>query len=139
MEHDRRLSPVLRRRGRAGRPPGAGVTYTAWPAGVPSAATKQRMTPAVDRIPMADGICVAAGNTLAVRVQAVGTNPTTVSAKVWTSGTTEPASRQRPMTDTRAALHAAGGSGIGMYLSSTATNAPVTSTPDDLQAVMSAP
>lgn len=85
------------------------------------------------------GLTMAAGDTLAVRVQAVGTNPTTVRAKVWKSGTTEPASWQRSVTDTTAALQAAGGIGVGMYLSSTVTNAPVTLTLDDLQAVTPAP
>jgi PKD repeat protein len=85
------------------------------------------------------GLTLAAGDTLAVRVQAIGTNPTTLRAKVWKSGSAEPASWQRSVTDTTAALQAAGGIGIDMYMSSTATNAPVTLTLDDLNAVTPAP
>jgi hypothetical protein len=85
------------------------------------------------------GLTLAAGDTLAVRVQAAGTNPTTLRAKVWKSGSPEPASWQRSVTDTTAALQTAGGIGIDMYLSSTATNAPVTLTLDDLNAVTPAP
>jgi PKD repeat protein len=85
------------------------------------------------------GLTVVAGDTLAVRVQAVGTNPTTLRAKVWKSGTPEPSTWQRAATDATAALQAAGGIGASMYLSSTATNAPLTLSIDDLGAVTPTP
>jgi PKD repeat protein len=85
------------------------------------------------------GLTLATGDTLAVRVQAVGVNPTTLRAKAWKTGTAEPASWQRSVTDTTAGLQAAGGLGVGMYLSSSATNAPVTLILDDLNAVTPTP
>lgn len=93
------------------------------------------LQPAID-VP---GLTLAAGDILAVRVQASGTNPTTLRAKVWKSGSAEPAAWQRSVTDTTAGLQAAGGIGINMYLSSTATNAPVTLALDDLNAVTPTP
>ncbi len=85
------------------------------------------------------GLTVAAGDTLAVRLQAVGTDPTTVQAKVWKSGTPEPSTWQRSATDATAGLQAAGGIGVSMYLSSTATNTPLTLSFDDLSAVTPTP
>ncbi|MHA7145106.1 PKD domain-containing protein [Arthrobacter sp. TmT3-37] len=93
------------------------------------------LQPAID-VP---GLTLAAGDILAVRVQASGTNPTTLRAKVWKSGSAEPAAWQRSVTDTTAGLQAAGGIGINMYLSSTATNAPVTLALDDLNALTPTP
>ncbi len=51
---------------------------------------------------------------------------TTVRLKVWPAGQPEPAAWQTTATDTTAALQAPGAVGIGAYLSSSATNAPVT-------------
>ena len=39
------------------------------------------------------------GTGLEVRLQVVGTSPTTVRVKVWTTGTTEPTTWQRTATD----------------------------------------
>src|SRR5439155_1734486 len=73
---------------------------------------------------------------LQVRVQAIGTSPTTINAKVWKTGTAEPAGWQKTASDTTAALQAAGGSGLGSYLGSAATS-PVTVSFDDFLARVS--
>ncbi|MDN3444169.1 PKD domain-containing protein [Microbacterium sp. APC 3901] len=72
------------------------------------------------------GLTVAAGEELRVRVQAFGTNPTTIRAKVWKTGTTEPAAWQVSTTDTTAALQAPGHVGVATYLGSGTTNVPYT-------------
>jgi PKD repeat protein len=78
------------------------------------------------------GLTVAAGEALQVRVAASGTSPTTLRAKVWKAGTAEPTSWRLSTTDSSASLQAAGGLGLGTYLSSSATNAPVVASFDDL-------
>jgi PKD repeat protein len=72
------------------------------------------------------------GSTLQVRVQAIGTAPTTVRAKVWKTTQTEPASWQQSTTDTTAGLQAAGGVGLVGYLSGSSTNFPIVVSFDDL-------
>ena len=83
------------------------------------------------------GLTYAAGDRLNVRLQVVGTSPTTLNLKVWKVGTPEPAAWQRTATDATADLQASGGIGLRSYLSSTATNAPVITSIDDL--VLTAP
>ena len=80
------------------------------------------------------GLTYAAGSNLRIRVQATGTNPTTVRAKVWSVASTEPTAWAASVTDTTANLQAAGGVGLMSYLSSTATNAPTVARFDDFQA-----
>ena len=72
------------------------------------------------------GLTLGAGDEVNVRVQAFGVSPTTVRAKVWKVGTTEPTSWQASATDTTAALQDAGGVGLGLYVGSGVTNTPVT-------------
>ncbi|WP_344801810.1 PKD domain-containing protein [Microlunatus ginsengisoli] len=76
-----------------------------------------------------------AGGTLNVKVQATGTSPTTVQAKVWKSTQTEPASWQLTTTDSTAELQAGGGVGVVGYLSGSATGMPIVLKVDDLTAV----
>ncbi|HEX8495880.1 MAG TPA: PKD domain-containing protein [Actinomycetales bacterium] len=78
------------------------------------------------------GLAYAPGDRLRVRVQAVGTSPTVLRAKVWRAGTPEPAAWLVSAGDATAALQAAGGIGVQTYLSSSATNAPVTLSVDDV-------
>lgn len=78
------------------------------------------------------GLTYVAGDRLNVRLQTIGTSPTTLNLKVWKVGTPEPAAWQRTATDSTAALQAAGGIGLRAYLSSSATNPPVVVTIDDL-------
>jgi PKD repeat protein len=73
------------------------------------------------------GLTAGAGAQLNLRVQAFGTSPTTVRAKVWLAGTTEPAAWTVSTTDAAASLQTPGGIGLAAYLSGTSTNAPVLS------------
>ncbi|KQZ89224.1 hypothetical protein ASD62_07795 [Phycicoccus sp. Root563] len=78
------------------------------------------------------GVTLAAGDQLRVRVQVVGTSPTTVRARVWKVGATEPATWQKTVTDATAGFQVAGSLGFYGYLSGSATNGPVTMSVDDL-------
>ena len=62
---------------------------------------------------------------------------TTVRDKVSKTGTTEPSAWLRSVTDSTAGLQAAGHVGFGSYVSSAATNGPVTVAVDQL--VVTAP
>lgn len=73
----------------------------------------------------AAGMTLAAGQQLQLRVEAFGTSPTTLRAKVWRAGTTEPGSWLLTTTDNTAGLQTAGSTGLVSYLSGSATNAPV--------------
>ena len=68
-----------------------------------------------------------------LRMQVVGTNPTTIRLKGWADGQAEPATWQYTTTDSEASLQAAGAVGLRTYISSTTTNAPVLFTFDDLR------
>jgi PKD repeat protein len=85
------------------------------------------------------GLTYAAGTVLHLRVQTTGTSPTTLQAKVWADGTTEPAGWQVTGTDTTSGLQVAGSVGIRTYLSGSSTNAPITLTLDDFTAVQPSP
>lgn len=74
------------------------------------------------------GVTFSAGTKLDVRTQIIGTNPTTLRAKLWPSTATEPASWQISTTDATASLQAGGAIGLIGYLSGAATNAPLTLT-----------
>ncbi|WP_210509040.1 S-layer family protein [Naasia sp. SYSU D00057] len=80
------------------------------------------------------GLTVATGDQLRIRVQAVGTSPTTLSAKVWKVGTTEPTAWQRTTTDSTAGLQSAGGVGLYNYLSASASPTSVVYTWDNVSA-----
>ncbi len=80
------------------------------------------------------GITVTAGTPIRVRVQVDGTNPTTLRARAWPAGATEPTTWQATATDTTAALQNPGSLRLSTYLSSSATNGPITVTYDDLTA-----
>ena len=68
------------------------------------------------------GLRYTAGTVLRVDVQAAGTAPTSLSATVWTDGTTQPATPTVTATDTTAALQAPGAVGLLGYLSGSATS-----------------
>ncbi|GAA1627076.1 hypothetical protein GCM10009790_07150 [Georgenia ruanii] len=80
------------------------------------------------------GLMVAPGDLVQVRVQAFGTSPTILQAKVWATGTPEPEAWTASVTDSTAGLQTAGGVGLRTYLSGSATNAPVLGLFDDLWA-----
>jgi len=79
-------------------------------------------------------VTLGPGTGLQVRLQVVGTSPSTVRVKVWTTGTAEPTAWQRTATDSSPGLQAAGAVGLTTYLSGSATNAPVVLRMDDLSA-----
>lgn len=72
------------------------------------------------------GVTYAAGQQLNLRVQAVGTAPTTFRAKVWPATQAEPAAWQASVTDSTAGLQSAGSVGLRTYLSAAATVTPIT-------------
>ncbi|MFD4420054.1 PKD domain-containing protein [Agromyces sp. NPDC058484] len=78
------------------------------------------------------GLTYAAGDRLNLRLQAIGTSPTTLNLKVWKAGAAEPSAWQRTATDSTAGLQAPGSIGMRAYLSSSSTNAPVVASIDDL-------
>src|SRR5437764_15427173 len=69
-----------------------------------------------------------------IRLQATGANPTTVRARAWRVGATEPSTWQVSVTDRTAPLQAAGSVGIRDYLGSGTTNGPIVGTVDDFAA-----
>jgi hypothetical protein len=78
---------------------------------------------------------VTAGEQLRVRTQVTGTSPTTLRAKVWRLGETEPSAWMVSATDSTAGLQVGGSVGVTTYLSTSATNAPVTVSIGDWRAV----
>ena len=81
------------------------------------------------------GVVVAAGDALSLRVQAVGSGATTLNGKVWKVGSPEPGAWTTSTTDSTAGLQSAGAVGLFTYLSGSATNAPVTLSVPDFNAV----
>ena len=80
------------------------------------------------------GYTHTAGGKLQLRFQAVTTGgSTTLNAKVWPDGTAEPGSWLTTVADAQAELQGAGQVGVLSYLSSTATNAPVVVTVDNVE------
>jgi predicted aconitase with swiveling domain len=74
------------------------------------------------------------GSSLVLRLQVVGTTPTTVQAKLWRSGTTEPTAWMVTTTDSTDGLQVPGGVALVTYLSGSTTNQPVVISFDDLVA-----
>ena len=79
------------------------------------------------------GLTYAAGDTLNLRFQAQGAGGSTLKAKVWRQGSSEPATWQTTTTDGTASLQSAGGVGVYSYLSGSATNAPITASIDNFK------
>ena len=73
------------------------------------------------------GLSLAPGKKISVRFQVTGTSPTTLKARVWAAGTTEPTGWTQTAVDSTAALQTAGSVGINTNLSSSSTNTPVVS------------
>ena len=78
------------------------------------------------------GLTVGAGDEVRLRLQVLGTSPTTLRARVWSAGAAEPSSWQVSATDSTAALQRAGAVGLQGYVSSSTTNTPQTVAFDDL-------
>lgn len=81
------------------------------------------------------GLTHTANTYIRIRMQLLGTNPTTIKMKAWLDGTAEPTTWQYTVTDSTATLQTAGSAGLLVRLSTTATNAPVLYTFDDLQII----
>ena len=77
------------------------------------------------------GLTYATGSQLRLRLQVFGTSPTTIRAKAWSVGGTEPSTWQLSTTDATPALQVPGSVGLAFYLGSTATVTPVTAAFDD--------
>jgi trimeric autotransporter adhesin len=80
------------------------------------------------------GVTYVPGAVVNVLVETSGSAPTTVRAKAWAASGTEPADWTTTATDDTAGLQSAGTIGINGYLSSAATNAPITVSVTDLTA-----
>ena len=72
------------------------------------------------------GLSYTPGTQLNLRLQVVGTNPTTLRFSAWRAGTSQPAGWEVTATDSTAALQSPGAVGMATYLFTNATNAPVT-------------
>ena len=83
------------------------------------------------------GLTFNNGDKIQLRLQVTGTNPTTINAKAWKTGTPEPATWQLTTTDTTTTLQTTGSIGIYSYLSSTGAPNPLPVTFDNLQATTS--
>ena len=79
-------------------------------------------------------VTVAPGAAVSVKVQATGTAPTTLRARIWATGSAEPAGWLASVTDSTAALQAPGSVALKAFLSGTSTNAPVVASYDHLWA-----
>lgn len=79
------------------------------------------------------GVVITVDEMFQIRLQAQGSGTTTLRAKFWESGTAEPGAWMLTTTDSTAALQNPGGVGYYSYLSSSATNGPITLRVLDLQ------
>ena len=81
------------------------------------------------------GLTYAAGTSLNVRAQAVGTAPTALRVKLWRTGTAEPTGWTVSVNDGAAGLQTAGSIGFFPYLASGTNNVPIAVRFDNLRAV----
>ena len=110
---------------------GSDYTARAWlQAGAPVQLQMMRGSTALTSV--STGITYTAGARLQLRVQVFGTSPTTIRGMVWPTGQAAPTTWQGATTDATAGLQAVGSVGLRTYLSSSATNAPVTTQFDGL-------
>ena len=84
-----------------------------------------RNTSAIGATYLVPGLAISPNTRLKVSVQVSGTSPTTISAKVWKAGATEPTAWQLTTTDSYANLQKAGMTGVFVTTPSGMTNAPV--------------
>lgn len=81
---------------------------------------------------IAPGVTYSSNQRINVRVQATGTSPTMIRAKVWPTTGVEPATWLVSTTDNTTSMQTAGNVGLDTLLSSSASNAPITLSIDDL-------
>lgn len=99
--------------------------------GLASAAANGALTPIVPES-VVPGLTYDVGAGLRVRVQADGTSPTTLRAKVWRDGQPEPSQWFATGTSGVSGLQVPGSVGLHSYLAGSVTNAPVVARFDDL-------
>ncbi len=80
------------------------------------------------------GVVASPGVPIRVQLDVSGTAPTQLNARAWTSGSAAPATWTVTTTDATVGLQSPGSIGVMAYLSSSATNAPVTFGIDDVAA-----
>ncbi|WP_158603881.1 PKD domain-containing protein [Cryobacterium tepidiphilum] len=95
----------------------------------------QRNTDTILKTATVSGLTFNSGDSLQLRLQVTGTAPTTLQAKVWKAGSTEPGSWTVTAADSTASLQSAGGIGLYGYLSSSATPTSIPVAFDNLAAV----
>ncbi|MDM7832105.1 PKD domain-containing protein [Cellulomonas edaphi] len=78
------------------------------------------------------GFALSGGMRVHVRVQAEGTAPTALRARVWRDGTVEPTTWQAVATDATGGLQAPGGIRLSTYASGTTTGGALVSSFDDV-------
>jgi rhamnogalacturonyl hydrolase YesR len=83
------------------------------------------------------GLLPGPTESLRIRLSVSGVGTKTLHAKVWRANATEPSAWQLSSTDATSRLDDPGAVGIWVYVSGTATNAPVTAAFDNLAAVTS--
>jgi len=71
------------------------------------------------------GLAYSPNQSLTMRFRVTGTSPTTLDAKAWLSGTSEPAPWNLSVTDSQAELQSAGSVGVRAFLGGGATNTPM--------------
>jgi PKD repeat protein len=76
------------------------------------------------------GLTYTAGTVMNLRLVVTGTSPTTMTAKIWPAGGTEPAADQLSVTNTTASLQGAGAVGVLARLPGDTTSAITVSIPD---------
>ncbi len=81
------------------------------------------------------GLTLAPGSAIRMRLQAVGSSPTTIEAKVWAAGGTEPSTWQKSVTVSTNAQQGQGAIGLAVTVSSSNTAVPLTATFRNLSAV----
>jgi len=80
------------------------------------------------------GLTYTAGTTLHLRLQVVGSGPTSLKFKVWKGSDAEPSAWRLSTTDATAAVQTAGGIGLWSYTSGAVTNGPLTLSVDNVSA-----
>ncbi|GGC16493.1 LamG-like jellyroll fold domain-containing protein [Cellulomonas carbonis] len=78
---------------------------------------------------------LTAGEALTVRLELVGTSPTTLRATAWEAGTAPPTTPQLTATDTATGLQQAGSVGVLVHLASSTTAVPLTVAFDEVRVV----
>ncbi len=82
------------------------------------------------------GLTYTPGTMLTSRVVISGSGTTSITGKVWATGTAEPATAQISVTDSGASLQSPGAVGIQAYLFGSSTNAPVVASIDNLSGTL---